>query len=365
MAESATTEASETLIEAEPSTQDMDLEIPIAATEEQLNAADSKRSREDSGEDSGGAKKLKVEKSAEEDRLDQLEGTEGDKESDRVSVGPKNFGSSVEMFDYFYKFLHYWSPNVNVNKKMNMSLLILFADFDVHYILGGVARNVAECMSKLRTKPYMISAVGFDMAGFLVFEDIENGTLKAHLNDPLKTPLNWRTRLQIVIGVAAALLLIVNPPKGWPHVQRLSVDLFKFMEPYLRNAELGETIHFLYKGTLRVLLVLLHDFPEFLCDYHFSFCDVIPSSCIQMRNVIRSAFPHNMRLPDPSTPNLKIDLFVEINQSPQIFSEVDAAPKAKQMKSDVDEYLKEEVKEGMQGENPCSFSWGQKTSKKQ
>ncbi|CAL5431610.1 unnamed protein product [Camellia sinensis] len=40
---------------------------------------------------------------------------------------------------------------------------------------------------------------------FLVFEDIENGILKAHLNDPLKTPLNWRTRLQIVIGVAAAL----------------------------------------------------------------------------------------------------------------------------------------------------------------
>lgn len=65
-------------------------------------------------------------------------------------------------------------------------------------------------------------------------------------------------------------------------------------------------VHFLYKGTLRVLLVLLHDFPEFLCDYHFTFCDVIPPSCIQMRNIILSAFPRNMRLPDPSTPNLKV-----------------------------------------------------------
>ncbi|KAL7207155.1 hypothetical protein ACSBR2_019774 [Camellia fascicularis] len=97
----------------------MDLETPIAATEEQLPSADSKRFGEDSSEDSGGAKKLKVEKSAKEDRLDQLEGTEGDKESDRVSVGPKNFGSSVEMFDYFYKFLHYWPPNVNVNVNVN------------------------------------------------------------------------------------------------------------------------------------------------------------------------------------------------------------------------------------------------------
>ncbi|KAK1305818.1 hypothetical protein QJS10_CPA10g00894 [Acorus calamus] len=99
-------------------------------------------------------------------------------------------------------------------------------------------------------------------------------------------------------------------------------------------------VHFLYKGTLRVLLVLLHDFPEFLCDYHFSFCDVIPPSCIQMRNVILSAFPRNMRLPDPSTPNLKIDLLPEITVPPRILSEVDGALKAKQMKADIDEYFK-------------------------
>lgn len=34
-------------------------------------------------------------------------------------------------------------------------------------MLGGVARNVAECMSKLGTRPFMISAVGVDMAGIL------------------------------------------------------------------------------------------------------------------------------------------------------------------------------------------------------
>ncbi|XP_070680782.1 uncharacterized protein [Malus domestica] len=59
-----------------------------------------------------------------------------------------------------------------------------------------------------------------------------------------------------------------------------------------------------------------------------------------MRNIILNAFPRNMRLPDPSTPNLKIDLLAEISQSPFILSEVDAALKAKQMKADVDEYLK-------------------------
>ncbi|KAJ6337998.1 hypothetical protein OIU76_007635 [Salix suchowensis] len=135
-------------------------------------------------------------------------------------------------------------------------------------------------------------------------------------------------------------LLIGNAQKGWPHAQRLLVDLFQFLEPYLRNAELAVPVHLLYKGTLRVLLVLLHDFPEFLCDYHFTFCDVIPPSCIQMRNIILSAFPLNMRLPDPSTPNLKIDLLPEIREPPHILSEVDAALKLKLMKTDVDEYLK-------------------------
>ncbi|CAL9073528.1 pseudouridine kinase-like [Musa acuminata AAA Group] len=36
---------------------------------------------------------------------------------------------------------------------------------EVQYVSGGVARNIAECMSKLGTRPFMISAVGFDMAG--------------------------------------------------------------------------------------------------------------------------------------------------------------------------------------------------------
>ena len=103
-------------------------------------------------------------------------------------------------------------------------------------------------------------------------------------------------------------LLLINNQKGWPYFQKLLVALFKFMEPYLLTADLSDPVRLLYRGTLRVLLVLLHDFPEFLCDYHFSFCDVIPTSCIQMRNLILSAFPRNMRLPDPFTPNLKVTL---------------------------------------------------------
>lgn len=116
-------------------------------------------------------------------------------------------------------------------------------------------------------------------------------------------------------------LMSLPDKRGWPMFHVLLVDLFQFMSTFLNLGELNDSIRTLYKGTLRVLLLLLHDYPEFLCDYHFSFCDVIPATCIQLRNLILSAFPRSMRLPDPFTPNLKVDLLPEINQVPYVASD--------------------------------------------
>mmetsp|Transcript_518 Transcript_518/g.1826 ORF Transcript_518/g.1826 Transcript_518/m.1826 type:complete len:2264 (-) Transcript_518:4073-10864(-) len=135
-------------------------------------------------------------------------------------------------------------------------------------------------------------------------------------------------------------MLQLQSQKGWPIFQKLLVSLFAFMEPSLREVQLSEPIRMLYKGTLRVLLVLLHDFPEFLCENHLSLCDMIPPSCIQMRNLILSAFPRNMRLPDPFTPNLKVDLLPEINQPPRMSSEAELLLRSYHMKADIEQYLK-------------------------
>ncbi|CAN6165186.1 unnamed protein product [Urochloa humidicola] len=44
-------------------------------------------------------------------------------------------------------------------------------------------------------------------ARFLVFDHTENRSLKECLHDPLRTPLDWRTRLQVAIDIAAALFV--------------------------------------------------------------------------------------------------------------------------------------------------------------
>lgn len=116
-------------------------------------------------------------------------------------------------------------------------------------------------------------------------------------------------------------LLLIKGQKCWPHMHKLLVAHLLFLQPFLKHAQLNDSIRRLYKGTLRVLLVLLHDFPEFLCDFHLSFCDVIPPTCVQLRNLVLSAFPRTMRLPDPFTPNLKVDLLPEISQPPRILTD--------------------------------------------
>lgn len=92
------------------------------------------------------------------------------------------------------------------------------------------------------------------------------------------------------------------------------------MAPILQNGRLQRAGRTFYRGTLRTLLVLLHDFPEFLCAYYWSICDAIPSTCVQLRNLILSAFPRNMYLPDPYSLNLKMGDLFESQQIPDIGS---------------------------------------------
>lgn len=80
------------------------------------------------------SKKLKVdeEKSVEEQRLEteakeKESGKEGEEKEEigSVNLGHKSFGSSSEMFHYFYNFLHAWPQYLNINKYEHLMLLEL------------------------------------------------------------------------------------------------------------------------------------------------------------------------------------------------------------------------------------------------
>ncbi|KAL3513179.1 hypothetical protein ACH5RR_025896 [Cinchona calisaya] len=125
----------------EASIQDMEVEAqPDEIAADNSKGGGLKRAREEGAEDGDKieeAKKMMADKSFEEERLGKTTeaGQEEEKksgsepepepESGPISLGPKTFKSSVEMYDYFYKFLHFWAPNVDVNKYERVMLLEL------------------------------------------------------------------------------------------------------------------------------------------------------------------------------------------------------------------------------------------------
>ncbi|XP_027338985.1 protein EMBRYO DEFECTIVE 514-like [Abrus precatorius] len=120
----------------------IDPNTPVATVDMDVESAENgadpnpKRAREEEdSHDDDVSKKQKVDddKSVEEQRLEKLEQTEeeklkeeeGKEECDSVKLGPKSFGSSTEMFNYFYNFLHAWPQYLNVNKYEYIMLLEL------------------------------------------------------------------------------------------------------------------------------------------------------------------------------------------------------------------------------------------------
>lgn len=97
----------------------------------------------------------------------------------------------------------------------------------------------------------------------------------------------------------------------------------------------------LYLGTQRIILVLLHDFPDFLAQAYYALCDVVPPQCIQLHNLILSAFPvtSSHRLPDPLSPGLKIDALPEVQKTPQLLTDYTAALSTAELRAPLDKYL--------------------------
>ena len=75
----------------------------------------------------------------------------------------------------------------------------------------------------------------------------------------------------------------------------------------------------IYRGLLRIILILHHDFPEFLAETHYRLCNALPAHDTQLLNLILSAYPSSLpELPNPFVVGLKIDRLEEVRRAPRI-----------------------------------------------
>nr|XP_043625741.1 CCR4-NOT transcription complex subunit 1-like [Erigeron canadensis] len=222
--------------------------------------------------------------------------------------------------------------------KGSIKLFLLSKVLEV--IVTFIIRDAKEKKNSFRPKPFSRLFINFfihidtlesiiDDTNFKVLKTISNSLRSLQ---PAKVPAFGHKDFM-------PKLLNADDQSRWQYFLNLLVDFLRFMEPSFRTPEQKEPVNLLYEETCRLLLALLEEFPEFLCCYHFSLCDVIPSQCVELRNAILCAIPRNMRNPDHHTTDSKVNLYAEMNQPPCILSDFDASLKASNMKREVDEYL--------------------------
>jgi CCR4-NOT transcription complex subunit 1 len=117
------------------------------------------------------------------------------------------------------------------------------------------------------------------------------------------------------------------------------------MGPRLSDGAITPTVESLLKGLLRTLLVLLHDFPDYLSENHFTLCNLIPPGCVQLKNLVLSAFPRMNRLPDPFMEGLVLENIIENKDPPVLSVDIPSILDGQKVRASLDRYLQSRAPE--------------------
>ncbi|TVY75660.1 General negative regulator of transcription subunit [Lachnellula suecica] len=120
------------------------------------------------------------------------------------------------------------------------------------------------------------------------------------------------------------LLLGLPDHAGWGHFANLMERLMFYTGEILKPLHLDPVAKEIYRGVLKFVVVLQHDFPEFVAANHSRLIAHLPSHCVQLQNLILEAKPSPyLKAPDPLQPGLKIDRINEVRESPDNMNDVE------------------------------------------
>lgn len=136
------------------------------------------------------------------------------------------------------------------------------------------------------------------------------------------------------------MILEVPENKGWGRFVNLLQCLLSFQLHYVDSEKISDVVNVVYKGTLRIIALLSHDFPDLLVQYHYQLISSTPESYVQLKNIISSAYPKGITVPNPFQQGLKVDRLEEIKQEPPIGYHPESDLTAKGLKKPVESYLR-------------------------
>ncbi|KAH9529601.1 CCR4-NOT transcription complex subunit 1 [Dermatophagoides farinae] len=108
----------------------------------------------------------------------------------------------------------------------------------------------------------------------------------------------------------------LNAKGLWNNYYFLIRDLLEFEKTFFQTNQIeSESFKYLHKGTVKLFLLLLHDFPDFLSQFSFLICDNLPYNSFQLHNIVLSASPQAYHLPSPLSSSLSLENFNKIINS--------------------------------------------------
>lgn len=128
-------------------------------------------------------------------------------------------------------------------------------------------------------------------------------------------------------------------PSRITNILILLCDMFKFLKLLIVPGEqLSEASKLYFRAAFKITLVLLHDFPDFLALNYFELLRAIPEQYTQLRNIILSAIPFDIKAPEPKR-GVKVDKLPEQKSPPRFQSDYKQILKYRNIKEDVDKFL--------------------------
>ncbi|KAK0628986.1 CCR4-Not complex component, Not1-domain-containing protein [Bombardia bombarda] len=112
-----------------------------------------------------------------------------------------------------------------------------------------------------------------------------------------------------------AILRMANDA-GWAPFTILLQELLLYLGDLLKPLEVSSLAKEIYQSVLKLLVILHHDFPEYLAAHHVPLYQCLPPHAAQLINMILSASPGSFaKLADPFQAGLKVERIPDVKET--------------------------------------------------
>ncbi|KAK7743993.1 CCR4-NOT core subunit cdc39 [Diatrype stigma] len=88
-------------------------------------------------------------------------------------------------------------------------------------------------------------------------------------------------------------LLLMEAKRGWQPFTKILVSLLAYVCEHVKAIDVPDLIKDYYRGTMKFMILLQHDFPDYMAANYMRLAATVPHHCRQLRNIILNSSPRS------------------------------------------------------------------------